>query len=202
MDKIRRRHSRSIERFLPPNNQHSRNSCIETSNQDTSSGYRRQAFGHVAQRVFIDNRPGAGHMLSTALGARSEPDGYSMMKVGLPYVVNPSLHENMRYRAEDFYPVILLVAGSDRPRSSSGDLISIRGGPGRRCKSKPGEISYASTGQNGSGQLARELLKITAKINMVHVPYKGSSEALQDVLTGRVPVMFDALVTSLPHIQA
>jgi tripartite-type tricarboxylate transporter receptor subunit TctC len=154
------------------------------------------------QRVFIDNRPGAGHMLGTALGARSEPDGYTMMMVGLPHVVNPSLHENMRYRAEDFDPVILLaqvpivlVAHPETTFRSVADLIAA-------AKAKPGEISYASTGQNGSGQLAGELLKITAKISMVHVPYKGSSEALQDVLTGRVPVMFDALVTALPHIQA
>lgn len=133
------------------------------------------------QRVFIDNRPGAGHMLGTAIGARSEPDGYTMMMVGLPHVVNPSLHANMRYRAEDFDPVIMLaqvpivlVAHPETAIRSVADLIAA-------AKAKPGEISYASTGQNGSGQLAGELLKITATINMVHVPYKGSSEALQDV---------------------
>jgi tripartite-type tricarboxylate transporter receptor subunit TctC len=154
------------------------------------------------QKVIVDNRPGAGHMVGTAEAARANADGYTVAMVGLPHVVNPSLNDKLPYKANDFEAVILLaqvpivlVTHPSAPYKSVAELVDA-------ARRKPGEISFASTGQNGSGQLAGELLKIVAKIDMVHVPYKGSSAALQDVLGGRVPVMFDALVTAAPHIHA
>lgn len=155
-----------------------------------------------SQKVLVDNRPGAGHIVGTAAGAKAEPDGYTVNMVGLPHVVNPSLNDHLPYKSSDFDPVILiaqvpivLVVHPSTPFHTVADLVA-------QARRKPGQISFASTGQAGSGQLAGELLKLSAKIDMVHVPYKGSSAALQDVLAGRVPVMFDALVTAAPHIES
>jgi tripartite-type tricarboxylate transporter receptor subunit TctC len=90
---------------------------------------------------------------------------------------------------------IVLVANSQSPYKSVQELVA-------DAKKRPGEISFASTSTNGSGHLAGELLKLRAGIDMLHIPYRGSAAALPDVIAGRVPVMFDALVTAEPHIKA
>ncbi|GAA5236265.1 tripartite tricarboxylate transporter substrate binding protein [Verticiella sediminum] len=154
------------------------------------------------EKVVVDNRPGAGHVLGTAAAAKAAPDGYTILMVGMPHAVNPALQSKLPYRSDDFDPVILLaqapivlVASPAAPFTSVAELV-------QAARKSPGDISFASTSPAGSGHLAGELLKLSAQIDMLHIPYKGSSAALQDVLGGRVPVMFDALVTAAPHIKS
>lgn len=154
------------------------------------------------QRVFIDNRPGAGHMVGTGIGAKSDPDGHTIMMVGLPHLTNPYINppDRVPYKIADFDPVILLaqlpnilVTHPDSGFKSVADVVAF-------ARSRPGDLNFASIA--GANQLAIELLKMTAKINLVQVPYNGSAAALPDILSGRVAVMFDALVTAKPNIEA
>lgn len=159
--------------------------------------------GILKQSVVIDNKPGGGHVVGTSIGAKAAPDGHTLTMVGMPHVVNPLLHSNLSYDAiKDFKPVVLLaqvpivlVVHSSSPYKTVQDLVE-------DARRKPGEIAFASTSMNGSGHLAGELLKLQSKIDLTHIPYRGSSAALQDVVPGRVPVMFDALVTAEPHIRS
>ena len=155
------------------------------------------------QPVVVENRPGGAFVVGTSVAAKAAPDGYTLLVVGLPHVVNPSLNDNLPYDAiRDFEPIMMLahipvvaVVHAGFPAKTLQELVAL-------AREKPGALSFASTGPNGSGHLAGELFKLAAQINMVHIPYKGSAPALQNVLSGEVPIMFDALLTVEPHIRA
>ena len=155
-----------------------------------------------SQPVVVENRPGGGFVLGTSIAAKAPADGYTAIIVGLPHVVNPSLHASLPYDNRDFEPVMMLAhipivaaVHADFPARTLQELVDA-------ARAKPGALSFASTGLNASGHLAGEQLKLAAKIDMQHIPYKGSAPALQDVLGGRVPIIFDALLTVEPHIRA
>ena len=155
------------------------------------------------QPVIIDNRPGAGANIGSEIAARAAPDGYTILMGGIANAINPALYKNMTYDpVRDFEAVSLVasvpgivVAHPSLPVRSVKELISL-------ARARPGQLSYASTGSGGAHHLAAELFSRMAGIKMVHIPYKGASPALNDVLGGQVPLMFGNLVSVLPHVKA
>ena len=160
-----------------------------------------EAFG---QSVVVDNRPGAAGNIGSDLVAKSAPDGYTLLMgtVGT-HAINPSLYSKMPYdHVKDFVPVVLvagvpnvLVVNPALPVNSVADLIKL-------AKDKPGQINFASSGSGTSIHLSGELFKTMAGVDMTHVPYKGSSPALIDLIGGQVQLMFDNLPSALPQIKA
>lgn len=158
----------------------------------------------LGQSVVVDNRAGAGGNIGADLIAKSAPDGYTLLMgtVGT-HAINPSLYTKMPYdHFKDFAPVVLvagvpnvLVVNPSLPVNSVADLIKL-------AKAKPGTINFASSGSGTSIHLSGELFKTMAGVDMTHVPYKGSSPALSDLIGGQVQVMFDNLPSSLPQIKA
>ena len=158
----------------------------------------------LGQSVVIDNRPGAGGNIGSDIVAKSAPDGYTLLMgtVGT-HAINPGLYSKMPYdHIKDFAPVILvarvpniLEVTPSLPVHSVSDLIKL-------AKEKPGQINFASSGSGTSIHLSGELFKTMAGVDMVHVPYKGSAPALQDLMAGQVQLMFDNLPSSLGQIKA
>ena len=158
----------------------------------------------TGQQVIIDNRPGAGGNIGTEIVAKSAPDGYMLLAApGSTLTINPSLFSKLSFDPlKDFAPVTiiaavpnLLVVHPSLPVKSVKELIAF-------AKSRPGQLNYASTGAGQSTHLTMELFKLTAGVEMTHIPYKGSSPALFDLLAGQVPLMFDNMPSSLPYVQA
>ena len=157
----------------------------------------------LGQQVIVENRPGAGGIIGTSAALKATPDGYTLAHVGSAFAMGAAFTRDLPYDPDkDLEPVamlaqipLVLVVHPDFPANSVQELIA-------QAKAKPGAINYASFNPGGPSHLAGELLKYQAGIDMVHVPYKGSAPALQDVLGGRVPVMFDAMSSALPHVQS
>jgi tripartite-type tricarboxylate transporter receptor subunit TctC len=157
----------------------------------------------LGQAVVVDNRPGAAGNIGSDLVAKSAPDGYTLLMgtVGT-HAINPSLYSKMPYdHVKDFTPVVLvagvpnvLVVNPALPVKSVPDLIKF-------AKDKPGQINFASSGSGTSIHLSGELFKTMAGVDMTHVPYKGSSPALTDLIGGQVQIMFDNLPSALPQIK-
>jgi tripartite-type tricarboxylate transporter receptor subunit TctC len=158
----------------------------------------------MGQSVVVDNRPGAGGNIGADVVAKSAPDGYTLLMgtVGT-HAINPALYAKMPYdHIKDFVPVVLvagvpnvLVVNPALPVNSVADLIKL-------AKDKPGSVNFASSGSGTSIHLSGELFKTMAGVDMTHVPYKGSSPALTDLMGGQVQVMFDNLPSSLALIKS
>ncbi len=153
--------------------------------------------------VIVDNRPGAGSTIGTDLAAKARPDGYTLVLSSISLAFNASLYKKLPFDpVQDLTPISMvaiqpnvLVANPRLPSQSVKELIAF-------AKQKPGVIKYASGG-NGSGpHLATELLKMLAKIDLTHVPYKGTGPALTDLIAGRVDVMIAVTASALPHVHA
>ncbi len=158
----------------------------------------------LGQQMVIDNRPGAGGVLGAELAAKSPPDGYTLFLGGVgSHAINPNLHERLPYDpVRDFAPVILLASAPlilvlhpSVPADSIREFIAL-------ARAKPGQLNYASNGNGSSSHLAAVMFEAMAGVAMVHVPYKGLSPALTDLLSGRVQLMFSSVVAILPHIKA
>ena len=157
----------------------------------------------MGQQFVVDNRGGAGAILGTDLVAKSVPDGYTLLFTNPAHVSNPSLHATLPFDSiRDFAPVGLagvsssvLVVHPATPARSVKELVAL-------AHAKPGQLNYASAGVGSAIFLAMELFKSTAKIDVVHVPYKGAAPAMTDVIGGQVPLMFIASPPALPHIKA
>jgi tripartite-type tricarboxylate transporter receptor subunit TctC len=155
------------------------------------------------QQITVDNRPGAGTIIGTELGAKAAPDGYTVALVSTGHATNPGLHSKLPYDTlADFAPVTLgttlpmiIVAHPSFAAHSFKAFIAL-------AKTRPGEIGFATSGNGTTGHLGGELLKSVAHINLVHIPYKGSAPAIADVLGGQVATTFDGLPAALPHVQA
>lgn len=159
---------------------------------------------NLGQQVIIENRPGAGGNIGADAAAKAPADGYTLF-IGFiaTHGINPSLFGKLPYDpVKDFAPITLLASVSNIisvhpsvPAQSLKDLIAM-------AKAKPGQLSYASSGNGTSTHLAGELLKHTAGVDIVHIPYKGSAPAVGDALAGQVPMLVDSVVSSLPQVKA
>ena len=156
------------------------------------------------QQVLVDNRPGAGGVIGAELAAKSPPDGYTLFLAGVAsHGINPNLRRNLPYDpVRDFDAVsliasapLLVVVHPALPVKSIRELVTL-------AKAKPGQVNFASNGAGGSSHLAVELFKMMTGTNMLHVPYKGLSLALTDLLSGEVQVMFSSAVAMLPQVKA
>jgi len=157
----------------------------------------------LGQQVIVENRPGASGLPGAQYVSRSTPDGYTLLAMANTFAVAPSVVRNPGYDPlKDFAGISLtcfvpqvLVVNPSLPVHSVKELVAL-------AKSRPGELSYASAGIGGTGHMAAELFNSYAKITMLHVPYKGNAQAIVDVMSGQVTMMFDQVSTSLGHIRA
>lgn len=156
------------------------------------------------QQVVVDNRPGAGGIVGTEIGARALPDGYTLtMGVSSAFGINPSLYSKLPYDAvRDFAPITnialtpqTLVVNPSFAAKSVKELVAA-------AKAKPGQINFASLGSGSTSHLTMEMFMAAAGIKLNHIPFKGSPAAHAEVLGGQVPVMFDAIPAVLPHIKS
>ena len=155
------------------------------------------------QSVVVDNRPGANTVIGSEIVARAPADGHTLLQTGLAHVVNPSVIRKLPYDSvRDFTALSLtgespfvLVVGPQVQARSVRELVAL-------ARARPGVLAYGSTGAGGTSHLMGELLKSMARINMVHVPYKGSSGARTDIIGGQVDLMFDAVTTMTEQVKA
>src|SRR2546427_10081057 len=162
-----------------------------------------QVSKRLGQTVLVENRPGASSLVGTQLVARSAPGGYTLLAVANTFATVPLIVASPGYDPlKDFTGITLtclvpqvLVVNPALPAQSVKELVAL-------AKSKPGKISYASSGNGSTGHMAAELFNRQAGVTMLHVPYKGNSQALIDVISGQVAMMFDQVSTSTPQIKA
>jgi tripartite-type tricarboxylate transporter receptor subunit TctC len=151
----------------------------------------------------VENRPGAGSIIGTDAVAKAAPDGYTLLLMSNAHTVNESLIPNKPFALmRDFVPVapinysdLVLVARNQLPVKDLADLL-------QQAKAKPDGMTYASSGPGTPYHMAGELFKAMAGVSIIHVPYKGSTNARTDVLGGQVDMMFDAIPTMVPHIRS
>ncbi len=163
----------------------------------------QQLTENLGQQVIVENRPGASSLVGTQLAAKAAPDGYTLLAMANTFAMVPSIVANPGYDPlKDFTGVTLtclvpqvLVVNPALPVRSVKQLIAL-------AKSRPGEISYATSGPGGTGHMATELFSRQVGVKMLHVPYKGNAQAIIDVIGGQVMLMFDQVSTSEPHIKA
>jgi len=158
----------------------------------------------LGQQVIIDNRGGAGGTIGTEIAARSNPDGYTLtMGTTSTHVIAPAAYAKLKYDPiKDFAPITLvastpylLVVNPGVKASSLKDFIAL-------AKSQPGKLNYASAGTGSTTQLAMEMLKMAAGIDVVHVPYNGNGPAGTAVLGGQVQALFGSMPAVLPHAKS
>jgi tripartite-type tricarboxylate transporter receptor subunit TctC len=157
----------------------------------------------LGQPFLIENRPGAGTNIATEAVVKSAPDGYTLLMISPPNVINATLYEKLNF---NFLRDIAAVAAVARvpnvlevhpslPVASVGEFIAY-------AKANPGKISFASAGVGTSQHVSGEMFKMMAGVNLVHVPYRGAAPALTDLIGGQVQVMFDNVSSSIEHIKA
>ncbi|MEP6997809.1 MAG: tripartite tricarboxylate transporter substrate binding protein [Betaproteobacteria bacterium] len=157
----------------------------------------------LGQPFIVDDRPGAGSVIGTDAAAKSAPDGYTLLLMSNAQTVNESLVPNKPYALlRDFiavapinYSDLVLVVHPSVPAKNLAELIAL-------AKAKPGKLNYASSGPGTPYHMAGELFKAMAGIDIVHIPYKGSSQARTDTLGGQVDMMFDAVTTMSEFARA
>lgn len=157
----------------------------------------------MGQQFIIDNRPGAGGNPGAELVARSPADGYTLVVATTAHAINPSLFKNLGYSlSKDFAPVsqltsgpLVIVANPQLPAKNVAELIAL-------AKAKPGELNFASSGNGQSTHLSAELFAAMAGVKMNHIPYKGSAPALTDTMGGQTQLMFDTMLSAMPHVKA
>jgi len=157
----------------------------------------------VGQPVVIDNRPGAGGNLGIELAAKAAPDGYTIVMVAPNVAISPSLYRSLSYDpVKDFAAItpvatvpMVIITHPGVPANTLKEFIAL-------AKAKPGQLNYGSGGNGTSLHLAGELFKIIAGVNIVHVPYKGASVAMNDVIGGRLESLFIGIPAPAPHVKA
>lgn len=157
----------------------------------------------LGQTVIVENKPGAGTMLASEYVAKAPADGYTLLMAASSLVIAPSLYSKVNYDPiKDFTPVTqvaavihLVVVNPNLPVKSIQDLIAY-------LKANPGKVSYGSTGSGTSTHLEAELFKKMAGVEIQHIPYKGSTPALADLVGGQTSMMFDPIASSKPYLES
>ena len=158
---------------------------------------------NLGQQVVPENRGGATGMVAAELAARAAPDGYTIMMAHISAMsILPSLYPKMAYdTAKDFAPITLaaigpnlLVVHPSLPVKNTKELIAL-------AKARPGQLHYASPGSGSVQHLSGELFKLQAKVDMLHVPYKGSGQSIVDLIAGHVQLNFDAVPVVIGHAR-
>jgi len=156
----------------------------------------------LSQPLIIENRVGAGGTLATAAVAKAEPDGYTLLATSNAHTITPAMYSNLTYDAgADFAAVAafgtlpnVLIISPDKGIKTIQDLVAL-------AKAKPGALNYASVGVGSATHLSVERFRLSAGIDMVHIPFKGGPEALTEVIAGRVELYFCPINTALPYIR-
>ena len=172
---------------------------------DTTSRAISKKMGEVLGQTFVvENRPGVGGSLATEQVAKATPDGYTVLYgTSGTMAANLALYKNLKYEPlKDFIPVhgmfmspTVLVVEASRPYKTMAELIDF-------ARANPGVLNYGSAGPGTGTHLTSEMVQTKTGTKMTHVPYKGSMPALQDLLGGRLDLMYDYTVTLLPHIKS
>ena len=158
----------------------------------------------LGQNVIVDNKPGAGGTLGSAEAAKAAPDGYTLLLATTStHSIAPSLYKNISYPADkDFTPITevatatnVLIVTPNLPAKDVAELIAL-------AKKNPDALNFASSGNGTIVHLQSELFKLASNTKLTHVPYKGTALAIPDLISGQTQVMFDSLVSALPHINS
>ena len=156
----------------------------------------------LGTQVMVENRPGAGSTLGAELVVKSPPDGYTIMLSAASYTVNPSLYKLSFDPLNDITPIVQLSRGPyvvavhpSVPARSLQELVAL-------ATREPGKLAYASSGNGSHVHVATEFFLDTAKIRMLHVPYKGTGPALNDTISGNAQVIFGSVATALQHVKS
>ena len=157
----------------------------------------------MGQIVVVENRPGASNNIGTEYVARAAADGYTLVSVTLPFIVNPSLFPKLGFNVEkDFAPIsrvvaapYVLIAHPAVPARTVKELVAL-------AKAKPGRLNYSSGGNGTNLHIAAELFKLQSGTDIVHVPYKGGGPSLTAVIAGEVDLSFPSLSAVLPYAKA
>ncbi|GAB2818827.1 tripartite tricarboxylate transporter substrate binding protein [Comamonas piscis] len=163
----------------------------------------KELTAELGQSFVVDNKPGAGSNIATEQVARAENDGYTLLFVAVTSAINQTLYPKVRFDLEkDFTPIALgakvpnvLVVNPSVPVNNVQELIAY-------AKANPDKVSYASSGSGTSIHMAGELFKLRTGLKTQHIPYKGSSPALTDLMGGQVQFMFDNMPSAWPHVKA
>jgi tripartite-type tricarboxylate transporter receptor subunit TctC len=154
------------------------------------------------QTVLVDYKPGAGTALGTAFTAKAPPDGYTISVIATPHVINPAMQKLPFDTVKDLSAVAMIgtsssiiTASPSFPANTFAEALAL-------IRKHPGKFSYASPGVGSSMHLAMELLKQRAGLDLLHVPFKGSSPAYPEVFSGRVDLLIDPLFPTLNHVKA
>ncbi len=159
-----------------------------------------ESFG---QQVIVDNRPGANTMIGTDIVAKSRPDGHTLLFSGInTFTINALLAPTPYDSVKDFAPIatlasseMIMVVSPSVPANTLPELIAL-------AKAKPGALNYATSSAGGAGHLVGELFKMTAGVNIQHIPYKGSGQALTDIMGGQVQISILSPVSTIPHVRS
>ena len=158
----------------------------------------------IGQTVIVENKAGAAGAVGAEFVAKSAPDGHTLMITSLsPIVISPHINKSLPYDAlKDFVPVarvgytgMILVVPSSFPVNTVPELIAY-------AKNNPGKLSYASVGAGTLSMLTMEVFKKSTQLDILHVPYKGSAQAMTDLIGGTVPLMFDGMTSSYTHVKS
>jgi tripartite-type tricarboxylate transporter receptor subunit TctC len=155
------------------------------------------------QPFVMENRPGAGTTIGTDVVAKAPPDGYTLLMVSGTQTVNETLYAHRPYQLmRDLVPIaplidsdLVLVVHPSVPAKTASELLAL-------ARAKPGTLNYGSSGPGSNYHMAGELLKNLTGIDIVHVPYKGSTGARNDILGGQIQILFDSVPTMAPQIKA
>jgi tripartite-type tricarboxylate transporter receptor subunit TctC len=157
---------------------------------------------HLGKQVVVDNRSGAGGVVGTEAAANTPPDGYTLLVISLAHAVNPWLYKLNYDPIKAFTPIGIMASGTnvlavnpELPVHSVKELVAM-------AKAKPGDLQYASAGIGSFQHLGGELFKLTAHVDLLHVPFRGGGPAMIDVVGGHTKVIFSSLVQTTPFIRS